>query len=292
MSAELVMPSNHHILCHPLFLLPSIFPSIRVFSNELALRIRWPKYWSFSSSIGPPNEYSGSISFRIDWLDLLAVQGTLKSLLQHHSSKASVLWCSAFFMVQLTHPYMTTGKIIALTTYWGHEHTYQPWLIHRMKPWGKVRVCILAAKQSPKGIGHWSGSNTGAGVCIQSGMGSLGLWRTKRPGNPLLRVKVTRKSHGFQPVATCEWVKSEWSSCHLSQERAAVKPILQVPCGHCLARTPGVGQPCHCLLYLRGPSRSSMPLIMEVRAAGVQALRKDCETGRGSPTLTQGWLTG
>ena len=115
MSIELVMPSNHLILCHPLFLLPSIFPSIRVFSSESVLRIRWPKYWSFSFSISPCNEYSGLISFRIDWFDLLAVQGTLKSLLQHHSSKASILWCSAFFRVQLSRAYMTTGKTIALT---------------------------------------------------------------------------------------------------------------------------------------------------------------------------------
>ena len=107
------MPSNHLILCHPL-LLPSIFPSIRVFSNE-SVHIRWPKYWSFSFSISPSNEYSGLISFRMDWLDLLAVQGTLKSLLQHHSSKVSILWCSAFFIAQLSHPYMTTGKTIALT---------------------------------------------------------------------------------------------------------------------------------------------------------------------------------
>ena len=111
---ESVMPSNHLILCCSL-LLPSIFPSIRVFSNESALRIRWPKYWSFSFSINPSNVYSGLISFRMDWLDLLAVQGTLKSLLQHHSSKASLLWQSAFFIVQLSHPYMTTGKTIALT---------------------------------------------------------------------------------------------------------------------------------------------------------------------------------
>ena len=115
MSVELVMPSNHLILCHPLLLLPSIFPNIRVFSNESALRIRWPKYWSFSFSISPSNEYSGLISFRMDWLDFLAVQGTLKSLLQHHSSKASILWLSAFFIFQLSHPYVTTGKIIALT---------------------------------------------------------------------------------------------------------------------------------------------------------------------------------
>ena len=112
---ELVMPSNHLTLCRPLLLLPSIFPSIRVFSNELVLCIRWPKYWSFSFSISPSNEYSGLISFRMDWLDLFAVQGTLKSLLQHHSSKASVLRRSAFFMVHLSHPSMTTGKTIALT---------------------------------------------------------------------------------------------------------------------------------------------------------------------------------
>ena len=115
MSIDLVMPSNHLILCHLLLLLPSIFPSTKVFSNESALCIRWPKYWNFSLSISPSNEYSGPISFRMDWLDLLAVQGTLKNLLQHCSSKASILWCSAFFIVQLSHPYMTTGKTIALT---------------------------------------------------------------------------------------------------------------------------------------------------------------------------------
>ena len=115
MSIESVMPSNHLILCHLLLLLPSIFPSIRVFSNESALRIRWPKYWSFSFNISPSNEYPGLISFRMDWLDLLAVQGTLKSLLQHHSSKALILQCSAFFTVQLLHAYMTAGKTISLT---------------------------------------------------------------------------------------------------------------------------------------------------------------------------------
>ena len=115
MSIESVMPSNHLILCHPLLFLPSIFPSIRVFSNESVLHIRWPKYWSSSFSISPSNAYSGLISFRMNWLDLLAVQGTLKSLLEHHSSKASILQCSAFFIVQLSHPYMTTGKTITLT---------------------------------------------------------------------------------------------------------------------------------------------------------------------------------
>ena len=115
MSIKLVMPFNHLILCRPLLLLPSIFPTIRVFSNESVLHIRWPKYWSFSFSISPSNEYLGLISFRIDWLDLLAVQGTLKSLLQHHSSKALILQHSAFFMVQLSHPCMATGKTVAFT---------------------------------------------------------------------------------------------------------------------------------------------------------------------------------
>ena len=115
MSIEWVMPSNHLIFCHPLLLSPSIYHSIRVFSNESALHMRWPKYWSFSFNMSPSNEHPGLISFRMDWLDLLAVQGTLKSLLQHHSSKASTFWCSAFFTVQLSHPYMTTVKTIALT---------------------------------------------------------------------------------------------------------------------------------------------------------------------------------
>ena len=115
MSIESLVSSNHLILCRPLLLLPSVFPSIRVFSNESALHTRWPKFWSFSLSISPSYEHPGLISFRMDWLDLLAVQGTLKSLLQHHSSNASILWCSAFFIVQLSHPYMTTGKTMALT---------------------------------------------------------------------------------------------------------------------------------------------------------------------------------
>ena len=115
MLTESVMPSHHLILCHPLLLLPSTFPSIRIFSNESVLHIKWAKYWSFNFNISPSNEYSELISFRIDWFDLLAAQGTLKSLLQHHSSKASVHWHSAFFMVQLSNPYMTTGKTIALT---------------------------------------------------------------------------------------------------------------------------------------------------------------------------------
>ena len=129
MSVESVMPSKHLILRCPLLLLTSIFPSIRVFSNESALRIKWPKYWSFSLSISSSNEYSGLISYRIDWLDLLAVQGTLKSLLQHHSSKVSILRCSAFLIVQLSHPYVTTGKTIALTR-WTFVRKVMPLLLN------------------------------------------------------------------------------------------------------------------------------------------------------------------
>ena len=134
---ESVMPPNHLIFCHPLLLLPSIFPSIRVFSNESVLRSRWPKYWGFSLSISPSNEYLGLISFRMDWLDLHAVQGTLKSLLQHHSSKASILRHSAFFMVQLSHPYMTTGKTITLTrrTFVGKVITLLFNMLSRLKLW-------------------------------------------------------------------------------------------------------------------------------------------------------------
>ena len=128
MSIKSVIPSSHLILCRPLLLLPPIPPSIRLFSNESTLRMRWPKYWSFSFSISPSNEHPGLISFRMDWLDLLAVQGTLKGLLQHHSSKASIFQRSAFFTVQLSHPYMTTGKTIALT-----RQTKQ-WIRHRKKP--------------------------------------------------------------------------------------------------------------------------------------------------------------
>ena len=148
------MPSSH-LICCPLLLPPSIFPSIRVFSKESALRIRWPKYWSFSFSISPSNEYSGLISFRMDWLDLLAVQGTLKSHLQHHNSKASILWHSAFFIVQFSHPYMTTGKIKALTrwTFVGKVMsllfnmlsrlviTFFPRSKHLLIPWLQVTIC-------------------------------------------------------------------------------------------------------------------------------------------------------
>ena len=141
MSIESVMPSNYLILCRPLLLLPSIFPSIRVFSNESVLRIKCPKYWSFSFNISPTNEHPGLISFRIDWLGLLAVQGTLKSLLQHHSSKASILWCLAFFTVQFSRPYMTTGKTIALTRWTFHPRTWP----YTLKAWP------LCSKGSPIG---------------------------------------------------------------------------------------------------------------------------------------------
>ena len=139
MSVESVMPSNHLILCHPLLLLPSSFPSIRVFSNESTLPIRWPKYWSFSFSISPSNKYSGLISFRIDWFDLLAVQGTLKSLLQNHCLKASIHWHSAFFMVQLSHPYMTAGKTIVLAI-WTFVCIYIIKDIDILKPWCSLKL--------------------------------------------------------------------------------------------------------------------------------------------------------
>ena len=134
------MPSNHLILCRPLLLLPSIFPSIRVFSNESALPIRWPRYWTFSFNISPPNEHPGLISFRMDWLDLHAVQGTLKSLLQHHSSNASIPQCSAFFIVQLSQLYMTTGKTIALT-----RRTY----VKKQKHTLSTKVCLVKVMVSP-----------------------------------------------------------------------------------------------------------------------------------------------
>ena len=142
MSIDLVIPSNHLILCHPLLLLPSIFPNIRVFSNESALHIRWPKYLSFSFIVSPSNEQPGLISFRMDWLDLLAVQGTLKSLLQHHTSKASILWCSAFFIVQLSHLYMTAGKTIALTK-WTFVHKCYIAFFKNVLLWEVLLLCIM-----------------------------------------------------------------------------------------------------------------------------------------------------
>ena len=158
MSIELVMPSNHLTLCGPLLLLPSIFPRIRVFSSESALRIRWPKYWSFSFNISPSNEHPGLISFRMDWLDLLAVQGTLKSLLQHHSSKASILWHSAFFIVQFSHPYMTTGKTIALTR-WTFVGKVMSLLLNMLSRLEKTLESPLDCKEiqpvHPKGDQSW-----------------------------------------------------------------------------------------------------------------------------------------
>ena len=151
-----VMPPNHLILCHPLLLLPSTFPSIRVFSNESALRIRWPKYWSFSFSISPSNEHPGLISFRMDGLDFLAVQGTLKSLLQHHSSKASILRCSAFFIVHLAHPYMTTGKTIALTR-WSFVDKVMSLLFSMLSrlvitPLPRSKRLLISRLQSPSAV--------------------------------------------------------------------------------------------------------------------------------------------
>ena len=143
MSVELVIPSNHLLLCHSLLLLPSIFPSIMVFSNESVLGIRWPKYWSFSFSISPSSAYSGLIYFRIDWLDLFTVQGTLKSLLQHHSSKASILWHSAFFIVQLSHPYMITGKTIALTRWTFVGNVMSLLKNFNSQPWGANAYLLL-----------------------------------------------------------------------------------------------------------------------------------------------------
>ena len=154
-SIELVMPSNNLILCHPL-LLPLLFPSFRVFSSESVLCTRWPNYWSFSFSISPANEYSGLISFRIDWFDLLAVQGTLKSLLQHHSSKASILRCSAFFKVQLSHPYMTTGKTIALTR-WTFVGKIMSLLLNMLSRWviaflSRNKPLLVSWLQSPSAV--------------------------------------------------------------------------------------------------------------------------------------------
>ena len=140
MSIESVMPSKHLILCHPLLFPPSVFPSIRVFPNKSVLPIRWPKYWSFSFSISPSNEYLGLISFRMDWLNLLAVQGNLKSLFQHHSSKASILWCSAFYIVQFSHPYMTNGKTTALTrwTFGDSSPTQWTWVWTSSRRWWRI----------------------------------------------------------------------------------------------------------------------------------------------------------
>jgi len=150
-SIESVIPSNHLILCHPLLLLPSIFPSIRVLSKESVLRIRWPKYWNFSFSISPSNEYSGLISFRIDWFDLLAIQGALKSLLQQHSSRASILQCSAYFIVQFSHPYMTTGKAIALSVM-SLLFNMLPRLVIREGNGNPLQYCCL---ENPTDGGAW-----------------------------------------------------------------------------------------------------------------------------------------
>ena len=185
------MSSNHLILCRPFLLLPSVLPSFRVFSNELALRIRWPKHWNFSFSISPSNEYAGLISFRMDWLGLLAVKGTLKSLLQHHSSKASILRCSAFFTAQLSHPYMTTGKTIVLTrwTFVGKVMSLPFNMLSRymmllllLSHFSRVQLCATpetAAHQAPPSLGfsrqeHWSGLGVALGT-VYTGEGVSGM---------------------------------------------------------------------------------------------------------------------
>ena len=198
MSTESVMPPNHLILCHSLLLLPSIFLTIRVFSNESALHIRWPKYWNFSFSISPSNEYSGLISFRIDWFDLLEVQGTLKSLLQYHSSKASILWLSAFFMVQLSHPYMSTGKTVT-------DYTDLCWHSKKLKvAWSCLTLC-----DSPW---NFPGKNAGVGCCslLQGIFSTQGL----KPGLPHYRMILYQVSHQGSPW-TLEWLAYpffSWSS--------------------------------------------------------------------------------
>ena len=163
------MPSNHLTLCHPLLLLPSIFPSIRVFSNKSVLHIRWPKYWSFSFSNSPSKEHSGLISFRMDQLDLLAVQGTLKSLLQHHSSKSSILWCSAFFIVQLSHPYMTTGKTIALT-----RRTFVGKVMSLL--FSMLSMLVIAFLPRSKRGGQSQEMESGSPECLHSCLGSRHTW--------------------------------------------------------------------------------------------------------------------
>ena len=180
------MPSNHLILCHPPLLLPSIFPSIRVFSNESALPIMWPKYWSFSFSISSSNEYLGLISFRIDWCDFHAVQVTLKSLLQHHSSKASILLCSAFFIVQLSYPYMTTGKTIALTT-WTFDAKVMS-LLFNLLP----RLVITFLPRSKRPLISW----------LQSP--SAVIWEHKK----------NKVSHCFHCFSNCLFAWSDGTGCH------------------------------------------------------------------------------
>ena len=211
MSIKLVIPSNHLILCHPLLLSPSIFPSIRVFSKESVLCIRWPKYWSFNLSISPSNEHSGLISFRMDWLDLLAVQGTIKSLLQHHSSKASILWCSAFFMVQLSYPYMTTGKTIALT----RQTFVGIYLSHTKFPgW-----CLSASITS----NHHACFSWGSSSAL------LSLWEEPRP---LRASELAQQGHCSQfllcqALLTLCFLSSLHSSSHIQSPHIFQEPALR-----------------------------------------------------------------
>ena len=195
-SIESVMPSNHLILCRPLLLPPSIFPSIRVFSNESVLCIRWPKYWGFSFSISPSIEYSGLISFRMDWLDLLAVQGTLKSLLQHHSSKASILWCSAFFIVQLSHPYMTT------TTTTTKSLQSCPTLCDPIdgSPPGSPIPGVLQARTLE---------------CVAISFSNLWMWEVKVKSLSRVRLLATPWTSAHQAPPSMGFSRQEyWSGCH------------------------------------------------------------------------------
>ena len=221
MSIESVIPSNHLILCHPLLLLPSIFPSIRVFSTESVLHIRWPKYWSFS--IGPSNEYSGLISFKIDWLDFLVVQETLKCLLQHHSLKASVLLCSAYFMVQYSHPYMTTGKTIVLSiwTFVGKVMSL---------PFNTLSRCVIAfLPRSKHLLISWLQSRLYVALSILWIFGSLSLPIPDLPGcatflprsAPIISVVMKKFFQMFMRIisvnstspAVVKWVAGRWSRC-------------------------------------------------------------------------------
>ena len=201
------MPSYHLILCRPLLPLPSIFPSIRVFSNESALRIRWPKYWSFSFNISPSNEYPGLIAFRMDWLDLLAVQETLKSLLQHHSSKASILWCSAFFTVQLSHPYMTTGKTIDLTrqTFVDKVMSLLFNMLSRLVIW-KDPDAGEDWEQEEKGTAGWDGWMASLTQWTWIWVNSGSWWYTGRPG-VLWFMGLQRVG----PMERLNWTELGWS---------------------------------------------------------------------------------
>ena len=218
MSVELVMPSNHLILCCPLLLLPSIFPSIRVFSNESALFIRWPKYWSYSFNISPSIEHPGLISFRMDWLDLLVVPGTLKSLLQHHSSKASILRCSAFFIVQLSHPYVTTGKTIALTrqTFVGKVRSLLFNMLSRLDPHQQI-PSISARKPCLSVHNQWH-----CQLGIEKQQASLFLMTFKGELGPAHYGNETKREGGGKIGRRL--LSKSWTAFHLPPSHTSIKP--------------------------------------------------------------------